>query len=138
MNDEGGSLGLAGVTVTVPADAVDEPTQVTISLTGNPPAALPATRRFAGPVYMFTPHGQSFKKPVTITFPREEGSNELWSLEGPQDERWQLEAHVHLEMDRATLSTTHFSYFAWLLLDENAGVPQEAGLTEDASHDAAR
>lgn len=65
----GAVLGPNGAQVVVPAGALSGSTAIAVTeaSSGNPP--LPASHTAVGAVYAFTPHGQSFALPVTMTVP---------------------------------------------------------------------
>jgi hypothetical protein len=58
----GGSISLAGFSVTVPAGAVTQPTLFTITLPTDP-------RALKSVMASFGPHGMTFNVPVTLTLP---------------------------------------------------------------------
>ena len=65
----GGTVtGPNGAQVVIPAGALAANTAIAVTLVA-PVAALPAGNATVGPVYAFTPHGQTFAQPVTITVP---------------------------------------------------------------------
>ena len=65
----GGTVsGPSGAKVVIPAGALASDTAIAISLAPSS-AALPEGNASVGPVFAFTPHGQTFLLPVTITVP---------------------------------------------------------------------
>jgi alpha-tubulin suppressor-like RCC1 family protein len=66
----GGTLdGPDGVKLVVPAGALTQDTLIRIARTGVGAPALPADYASSTPIYEFTPHGLSFRLPVTISMP---------------------------------------------------------------------
>lgn len=66
--EAGGTLTLGGATVTIPPNAVAEPTMVTLEqIDPESVAELPSGYEAEGPMLALLPHGLSFSEPVTIT-----------------------------------------------------------------------
>jgi alpha-tubulin suppressor-like RCC1 family protein len=66
----GGTVRAAGgAQVVVPAGALSVPVPVVVAAITAPTAMPPATLTRVGPLFSFTPHGQTFAVPVTITVP---------------------------------------------------------------------
>jgi|GEM_PF-3153815 len=77
---EGGTLELEGMTLRIPADAVQGDTKITVTSSTSP---APANFKALGPVYVFEPAGLSFDpdNPPEVTFPVPAGK-------GPAVVRW--------------------------------------------------
>ena len=65
----GTATGPNGAQVVVPAGALAADTAVAVTASSGSNPALPAGLTTVGPVYAFTPHGQSFAQAVTVTVP---------------------------------------------------------------------
>jgi len=66
----GGTVdGPNGAQIVIPAGAVDTATTIAIKQSSAGAPALPAGTAAAGAMYEFTPHGQTFNTPVTISVP---------------------------------------------------------------------
>jgi hypothetical protein len=63
---EGGSVTLAGVTLDIPAAAVADDTEISVTMIDRP---VPAAFTASSPVYRFEPAGQVFAEPVVVTLP---------------------------------------------------------------------
>src|SRR5262245_51748970 len=67
--DGGRVSGSDGASVEVPPGALAEPTEIGVNAVESGFPALPANVAPGGPVYAFTPHGQTFDLSVTVTVP---------------------------------------------------------------------
>jgi hypothetical protein len=129
----GGSLvGPGGVVVDVPAGAVDSTFTLVI-------ASLPGTRRPAaatrvGTAARLLPEGQTFLKPVDVTFPitlsaLPPGStvDDVIVLRAPQDSNVFVPLPTRRVGNAVVASTDHFSDFVAVVIDADAGSPLDAG-----------
>jgi hypothetical protein len=112
IGPSGGSISVAGVTITLQAGAVTEPTAITVN--------VPAGRDVAAE---FLPHGLTFKKPVSISFNLEgtlaenatanDAFGATYSVGVPQNGRARaIEPFMLVVKNKTgTLQTTHFSTY---------------------------
>jgi ZU5 domain-containing protein len=80
VGPEGGTVETAGVTLTIPAGALDADVEITITTTHqNPPAGFVS----ASPIFAFSPEGQQFALPVEVRIDftgAADGIDVIWSL----------------------------------------------------------
>lgn len=104
VGPEGGAVTANGVTVEVPAGALDA--HVMIAVTKEP--ARPDGYTIDGDVLRFSPEGLHFAKPITVSFPAgAEGHGVHWTLDGDATHFEPLETMV--EGERVIAHPTHFS-----------------------------
>lgn len=101
----GGSITLEGATLTIPAGALREPVQVSITSSLRP---TPSGMYAYSPIYAFEPAGTKFTRPVAVSFQFEgdpERSTVYWSNDG---DIWERLGGI---VDGATITVhvTHFS-----------------------------
>jgi hypothetical protein len=116
-----------GITITVPAGAVDGDTEFTITAMGKPAGNAVA-------VYKLEPEGMTFDPPVTLTFDAPEDEVSRISIEGlgiayhNADGQWEWLGEAVCDTGNRTLSVdiAHFSIFGMFagfnLLPSSAGV----------------
>lgn len=116
---KGGSVRTGGARVEIPADALDEDTEITIEVLER--EGLPELERVASKVYDFGPDGTEFSEPVTVTIAFDAASTPknmravLAYLDGDD---WQVLADSELEDNSVVATTTHFTPFAVLFAPE--------------------
>lgn len=106
----GGSVTLpGGAWVVVPEGALAQDVQVNIALATD---GFPAIAGEPAPleVYAFTPHGQTFSKPVTIRVPTR-GDTVLELLVSQPGGDWSSVADAQISGDFLEAQVTHFSYY---------------------------
>lgn len=130
IDEKGGAVSLGAARVTIPAGAVNEPTQVSVSVTGNPPAPAPDGWTLSEPAYMVTPHGHVFAEEITVSLPIENEAGRLWTLADPEDESWEEVANAVTAEGAVQFTTLHFSYFAWLSPASPDGGGDSAGVVD--------
>lgn len=132
---DGGLIGAAGGTVTgdgasvmIPADALDAPVAVEVSV-ATPGAALPADVEAAGSVFAFTPHGTTFSSPVTLVLPHLGMGGDTLSVLRLQDgdATWEEVVGAVFDVSTVTLETSSFSYYR-VVRALSSTVPCGAGL----------
>ena len=102
-----------GATLVVPpgvADGVD----VAVALDEAPPLLPPPGRLQMGPIFAFTPHGQLFDQPVTLSIPYTPSASvmpEVLRLGDDIDDVWEPVEAVAFEDGLATWSSSHFSWY---------------------------
>lgn len=114
----GGSIAMAGqIELAIPAGALDQDRQFTLSAVASPPAD-PTGRDALGSVYSIGPSGTTFDQPATLTLHYDEsdlgGADEsdivIYTSSGGA---WTaLPTTVDEANDRATADVVHLSYFA--------------------------
>jgi hypothetical protein len=101
----GGSIGLEGMMLEIPAGALAEETRITVSVASGSPATYAAY----SPVFVFGPEGLVFAKPATLRLPFQGDADYatiFWSRRGgPGFER--IESSISDSV--ATALVTHFS-----------------------------
>jgi hypothetical protein len=134
---EGGGVEIAGgaAAVAIPADALDEDTEITIEVVDK--RDLPKAAMIASEVYDFGPDGTLFDEPVTLTIEFDAGdapdgmSPVLAWLDSESDE-WQPLADSTVRNGAVTASTDHFTPFAviWTVGGQVGGQCGELGATD--------
>jgi len=140
VGGEGGTLVLAGGSaIVVPQSALSGMAELAVSTTAGLPADAPVGPNGLAPlgdVLTTTPHGQSFAATVEIRFamPAGVGSERLtlFTQSGDGSSAWQPVPGVSFDQTTrvATVTTTHFSHWAWFELpsDVPAAIPSTAML----------
>lgn len=114
VSSSGGQVALpGGQTVDVPAGALDSSTTITVA-EADPAALQPEPDQIdlvAKPV-VFTPHGLTFKVPVTLTIPYVSASKDLvvLRLDDERDTTWEV-VPATFEGGKARIQTTRFSVY---------------------------
>ena len=107
-----GTVSNNGASVSVPAGALPQPTDVAITPV-NPPAPFPEDQELVGEVYALTPHGLTFASPVQLSLPAPTTATDLvvMQLDGPQDTVWKVAAQATFLNGVAAVPLAHFSYY---------------------------
>lgn len=113
IGPDGGEVEGSGVTVNVPAGAVTNPVEISITIQ-DPGVALPEGWEAAGDVFAVTPHGTTFATPIRLTFPDagltdEEGG--VLVLSDPTDTTWEEVTEGDWFSGEVTVSTDHLSFW---------------------------
>ena len=112
---KGGKVETGGASVSIPADALDDDTKITIEELAR--AGLPELARVASRVFDFGPDGTEFSEPVEIAIDFDAARTPkkmravLAYLDGDE---WQPLADTEVDDNRARASTTHFTPYAVL------------------------
>ncbi len=114
IGSEGGTIVTDdGLTVTVPAGALETPVEITIETvdTSSLAAAEPAWAPYAGPAFAFTPHGQIFAEPVTIRLPATTRPSAILRLDDTADPCWQMVPGLERDDTGIEFATDTFSVY---------------------------
>lgn len=111
--EAGGTLTLGGATVTIPPNAVSEPTTITLAeLDPESVAELPGGYQAEGPMLALLPHGLTFSEPVTITLGHtsmEPPQNlAVLRLDDEADSSWEDVAGVSADSTSISFETQRF------------------------------
>jgi len=100
-----------GVTLSIPAGAVTEPTEITFEVLDTLTVALPTSTSRVSPVVRLTPHGLTLEEPAVLSFPVTGGNEpvEHWRLADDAATTWQLQGTVDLSGTTAQVSLDSFS-----------------------------
>ncbi|MBI5891706.1 MAG: beta-propeller fold lactonase family protein [Nitrosomonadales bacterium] len=91
IDAQGGTLnGPDGVSVEVPAGALDQPTVISIKRSSAGAPAVPEAYPAAGYIYELTPHGLTFNNPVTVRAPLPSGVTTPLVFMASAGEDWKL------------------------------------------------
>jgi hypothetical protein len=113
MGSAGGDLtGPEGARLVVPSGALAAKTVLAITVATSGYPSLPTGTQTQGKVFAFTPHGQSFATPVTITVPFGAGGGVSSRLLSAQPNGvWVTVAGTSVVGSALQASVSHFSYF---------------------------
>lgn len=132
IGPEGGSLEIRGVTLTVPKDALQKPTELTLSNLGDKaiselPAPDPGFTRASRPA-AFEPHGQTFEIPVEIEMTAEANPKSVTvrRLDNLQDRSWESIALVSENLPQVKFGTRTFSVYS-LFSGQGTDLPAGSG-----------
>jgi uncharacterized membrane protein len=126
----GGTLEIAGASITLPSGAVPEGVTVRGATVDQVDAKLPSGLSLKGNIYAFTPHGTEFASPAEIKLPRRH-SGKVFTLDDEQDSTWSEVPEVVASGDSFRFSVSHISLFAELAGTEQT-TPGAAGGRADA------
>jgi hypothetical protein len=116
----GGEVSTDGVSVLVPAGALSTQVEIGVAEVAAP-VDVPASYVAASPVYEFTPHGQTFSSPVTLTLGYTGSANTVLRLDDDQDTTWEPVAPATFDNGTATVETSTFSYYVVTQSQGSAG-----------------
>jgi hypothetical protein len=105
----GGSVEAGGVTVTIPAGALDGDTEIGVAEVSGIADADFATP--SGTAYAFTPHGAVFAEPVTIRIPQDGTGDLAMRLDDESDTSWELVPNTTFGADYAEFEVSSFSVY---------------------------
>ena len=114
IGDEGGTVEDGDGSVDIPPGALDEDVEVGVEETDeNDIPEAPEEMELNGTVFAFTPHGQEFAEPVTITIPYDDDAESLTilTLENDEDTDWEALEGGTFEDGLATFEVDHFSFY---------------------------
>jgi uncharacterized delta-60 repeat protein len=107
-------LGPHGAKVVIPPGALSADTLIGIEQTSVGAPALPAGFAAFGQMFAFTPHGITFKVPVTITLPFDAAAAPAGSAPAlyktNAQNQWELLSNATLDTDGLSAEVTSFSY----------------------------
>jgi len=133
IGPEGGVVtGEQGITVTIPAGALDSETTITanvVEASGLP--ARPSGTTAAGPFVALTPHGTQFAMPVEVTLPYTSSSGSLTVLriDDENDTTWEVLTGASFDGGIATVAVSRFSVLAVAAIETTNGtVGPEGGI----------
>jgi uncharacterized membrane protein len=126
----GGTLEIAGASITLSSGAVPEDVTVRGATVDQVNAKLPRGLSLTGTIYAFTPHGTEFASPAQIELPRRR-SGKVFTLDDEQDPTWSEVPEVVASGGSFRFSVSHISLFAELSGTEPA-TPGAAGGGADA------
>jgi hypothetical protein len=130
-------VGPSGASVTVPAGALSGDTALKIELSTTDHPTLPAARQPIGPVFAFTPHGQSFGSQVTVKVPftnGNAGAPEL--LTAAPAGQWGAVAAATMVGNGMEAKVSHFSFFVVAVANDGGALPADSAAPSDAASDA--
>src|SRR6476619_3451680 len=115
------SVGPAGASVVIPADALSSPTSITVAVATDAPP-LPSNLTPLGSIFAFTPHGQPFASPVMISVPftaPATGTPQLY-VASPDSNGWLGPLTEATTGDGVlSLQVVHFSWFVVVLTGQS-------------------
>jgi outer membrane protein assembly factor BamB len=96
--DEALTVSEGGVTLSIPAGAVTEATEITFEVSDSLIVPLPDGTTRVSPVVRLTPHGLALQEPAVVTFPVTGGGEpvEHWRLPDDDATTWTLQGTVDL------------------------------------------
>ena len=122
IDTSGGVVATAGGAVDIPAGALAEGVEVSVSevVPTQIQARLPRVLRPVGPALAFTPHGQTFQMPVTLTLFH--GGVDPFNLvvvrlDDENDTSWERVEEAAFGFGAAYVTSTHFSIYGVLECD---------------------
>jgi hypothetical protein len=110
IGPNGGTVESGGASVTIPAGALAEDTEIGVAEVA-PPVPLPSGYVARSPVYAFTPHGLSFSSPVSIAIDYTETADTVLRLADASDTTWEPAAGATFASNVASLQTQSFSFY---------------------------
>jgi hypothetical protein len=132
---EGGDVSTTGALVDIPADALDEDTEITIEAVDK--EALPDAEMIASEVFDFGPDGTTFDEPVTIAIEFDaddapEGMTPVLAWLDTERDAWVPLAGSEVDGDTVTAETDHFTAFAviWTVTGQFGGQCGDVGPTD--------
>lgn len=113
VDADGATVEAGAASVEIPEDALTDSEEIGIEeadVDVDPPEGL----SLAGPAVAFTPHGQTFEEPVTLTLPYESSSDDLvvLRLDDEEDTTWEQVEGGSFRNGEATVEVTSFSIYA--------------------------
>lgn len=133
IGPEGGVVSAEqGITVTIPAGALDSETTIaaTVVEAGGLPAR-PSGTTAAGPFVALTPHGTQFAMPVQVTLPYTSSRSSLTVLriDDENDTTWEVLTGASFDDGTATVALSHFSILAVAAIETTNGtIGPEGGI----------
>jgi hypothetical protein len=136
LDNQGGQLATEAGGIDVPAGALEGETQITVAEVSaqNVSAKLPSVLKAVAPAVAFTPHGQTFAKPVTLSLFHEGGGQNLvvLRLDDESDMQWER-VDATFAAGVAYVTSTHFSIYNVSECDPSADADGTcAGLVQGA------
>ena len=135
---EGGTVTeSSGASIVVPAGAIDSDTTFRIAMdsTGAPP--MPTTLKAAGNMYVITPHGGLFARPVEVTIPVPNvtlSNNQEFRLAKAQPNgQWQVLDDSKVVDGKLTATVDSFSFFTSVIITYPLPILQAAPYQYDVS-----
>ena len=107
----GGTVQAGAASVMIPKDALTAMVEVSVSEAGMATAAVPAGSTASSPAVAITPHGQTFKVPVTLTIPYDGQGDTVLRLADDKDDTWEPVDGVTFGADTVQVQTTTFSIY---------------------------
>ncbi len=124
---EGGTVDAGAVKLSVPAGALEEDTEISVSVVDK--AGHPSSADIAIDVYEFGPDGTTFKMPVELEFDLAgvdmsgKEAKVAWRQEGD----WQYIPDSAVQGGKITATTTHFTAFTVILVVKDDGTVGQVG-----------
>lgn len=113
IGKDGGTVTAGKASVVVPEGALSSPVAIAVALS-EVEVPAPSGYSLVGTPIAFTPHGTTFKKPVTLTLPYSSASDKLalLRLDDEDDESWELVDGGSYAKGLATVEVESFSIYA--------------------------
>jgi hypothetical protein len=109
----------SGASAAVPAGALSTSVAIEVETVTSGYPALPAGWELLGPVVAFTPHGQTFSSPVTVTVPFTEAPGAMLATAAPGG-AWDTVVDATRDGETFTAATSHFSFYAGVRYAQDA------------------
>ncbi|MCB9557931.1 MAG: hypothetical protein H6707_17595 [Deltaproteobacteria bacterium] len=109
----GGTVELAGVKLEIPAGALDATTQIAVSSVSSGYPAVKSGTRTVSLFFALTPHGLTFKTPVTLTIPLKTTPTGTVTLYHAQDggTSWSAVSGATTSGNKVSAQINGFSYY---------------------------